>query len=329
MPFSSPPIDLSNLAQEWNAAGTTFTAIKMNVTDTASAAGSLLMDLQVNGVSKTQISKTGGIFSASGLRLGAIALASATVDVDTSTSGGILFGSGLSIGWSAGSTLSTGGDLFLRRDAANTLAQRNGANGQSFRVYDTYTDASNYRRIVVAHGGGGGGGIILEGAGTGNNGDLFLRSGAGGSGNLLFQTGGTTTRWKIDGSGHFLAGTDNTYDIGASGANRPRSIYAASSFGLAGDSAIVRQNSQWEFNSNVPIMLGSSIVRFSGATASFPALKRSAAVLQSRLADDSDFAPLQGKLRTQANAVAETPTATHTMIITDAGGTAYRVLCAA
>lgn len=68
-------------------------------------------------------------------------------------------------------------------------------------------------------------------------------------------------------------------------------------------------------------------LQFGGTSSSFPAMKRSSTVLQARLADDSAFAPLQGNLRTQANAVAETPTATHTMIITDAGGTAYRVLC--
>lgn len=70
-----------------------------------------------------------------------------------------------------------------------------------------------------------------------------------------------------------------------------------------------------------------SRVCWGGTTSAFPSLKRSLTVLQARLADDSGFAPLQGNLRTQANAVAETPTATHTMIITDAGGTAYRVLC--
>ena len=33
-------------------------------------------------------------------------------------------------------------------DAADTLAQRNGTNAQSFRVYNTYTDAANYERAI-------------------------------------------------------------------------------------------------------------------------------------------------------------------------------------
>lgn len=38
-------------------------------------------------------------------------------------------------------------DLRLFRDAAGTLAQRNGANAQTSRLYNTYTDASNYERL--------------------------------------------------------------------------------------------------------------------------------------------------------------------------------------
>jgi hypothetical protein len=37
-------------------------------------------------------------------------------------------------------------DVILARDAANTLALRNGTNAQAFRVYNTFTDASNYER---------------------------------------------------------------------------------------------------------------------------------------------------------------------------------------
>ena len=48
-----------SLADTWNASGTTFTGIGLNVTDSASAAGSLLMDLQVGGVSKFSVTKAG------------------------------------------------------------------------------------------------------------------------------------------------------------------------------------------------------------------------------------------------------------------------------
>ena len=50
---------LSALTDTWNAAGTTFDAIKMSVTDTASQAASRLLNIQVGGVSKVSATKLG------------------------------------------------------------------------------------------------------------------------------------------------------------------------------------------------------------------------------------------------------------------------------
>lgn len=49
----------TSLTQTWNAGGVTFTGILMDVTDTASAAASLLADLQVGGTSQWKVSKAG------------------------------------------------------------------------------------------------------------------------------------------------------------------------------------------------------------------------------------------------------------------------------
>jgi hypothetical protein len=50
--------NIFDLSDTWNAGGTTFTAIKMNATDTASASDSLLMDLQKDGVTQVSVSKS-------------------------------------------------------------------------------------------------------------------------------------------------------------------------------------------------------------------------------------------------------------------------------
>lgn len=50
-----------DLTDTWNAAGTVFTAIKMDVTDTASAAGSRLFDLQKGGVTQFNVDKNGNV----------------------------------------------------------------------------------------------------------------------------------------------------------------------------------------------------------------------------------------------------------------------------
>lgn len=133
-------------------------------------------------------------------------------------------------GFYNGTNLASGGsfDVTLYRDAANTLALRNGTNAQTFRVYNTFTDASNYERLSIIATTGSSYTIATEAAGTGSGRSLALNVPAGSSG-LSFQTGGTT-RWTVAssaGGGHLLAGADNTYDIGASGATRPRDLFVA------------------------------------------------------------------------------------------------------
>jgi hypothetical protein len=55
------------------------------------------------------------------------------------------------LGFSDTTNAVTGGqDVVLVRDAANTLAQRNAANAQTFRCYGTFTDASNYVRAALS-----------------------------------------------------------------------------------------------------------------------------------------------------------------------------------
>lgn len=64
--------NIYDLTDTWNNVATTFTAIKMNATDTASAAGSLLIDLQVGGSSKFSVRKDGVLIT------GSVALSSVT-----------------------------------------------------------------------------------------------------------------------------------------------------------------------------------------------------------------------------------------------------------
>jgi hypothetical protein len=158
--------NIYDLSDTWNAGATVFTAIKMNVTDTASAAGSLLMDLQVGGVSRFSVGKGGQLAVVNGTAAApSISFADETntgmfravTNQIGYTIGGVIkarLGSAdLSvvanhfIGWSVDAGgFGTAIDTRLYRDAANTLAQRNGVNAQAFNLYNTYTDASNYER---------------------------------------------------------------------------------------------------------------------------------------------------------------------------------------
>lgn len=142
------------------------------------------------------------------------------------TANGIVLGSNGNIAWSNNATnVRTTTDLFLRRDAADTLAQRNGTTAQVNRIYNTYTDASNYERAFISWTKNANRlSIGSEAAGTGTERpiDFF---GAG----FQFKTTSGTLRWEVANAGNLLAGADNSYDIGASGANRPRNVYVAGS----------------------------------------------------------------------------------------------------
>lgn len=177
---------LIDLSGTWNTTGTP-TALKLNVTDTASNASSLLMDLQVGGVSRINVSKNGDVRLPGGSLIvggvgSAISYASSAltilpsgqskVSVDT-----VAFNvSNLNISWTSNTTAQAI-DLTLARDAANTLAQRNGVNAQTKRLYGTFTDASNYRRLAMAMTTGGVASIAPEGAGTGASGNVLHISG--------------------------------------------------------------------------------------------------------------------------------------------------------
>jgi len=58
-------------------------------------------------------------------------------------------------------------DTIITRDAANTLAQRNGTAQQESRIYGTYTGPGNYRRLALKMSNAGVAQIVAEGGGSG------------------------------------------------------------------------------------------------------------------------------------------------------------------
>ena len=137
-----------NLTQTWNNAATTFTGELINITDTASAAGSMLIDCKVGGTSFFNVTKAGKLNI--GQRGGGI---DTSTDYYTKLTGyfGDLIGQ-----TSSGSTylpasifFTSALDAGLSREGAGILGQRTGVVAQAFRVYNTYTDASNYERSAM------------------------------------------------------------------------------------------------------------------------------------------------------------------------------------
>jgi hypothetical protein len=317
-----------SLAQTWNAGGVTFTGLLFNATSSASASASLLMDLQVGGTSAFKVDRT-GIVTATGTVVAPILAFNASSDF-LSTSGGYVyvrvngadrfaFGpsnqlqlrSDGSLGWTVGTSPTTSPDLFLYRDAPGALALRNGTNAQTFNLYGTYTSSTNYERVNLAHSSGAFQLMAEKGSGGGSARSLYLGTNA-------------TLRWYLDGSlGHLLAATDNTYDIGASGATRPRNVFVAGTGTFGGDltsagSVVCGSGSGFNFGTargsiqaasdGVFRLLNNagtdfSRLQFGGTTNSFPALKRSGGSLDVRFADDSGDATLNAGVLRSAGSV--------------------------
>lgn len=114
-------------------------------------------------------------------------------------------------GWADTGNAATGTlDVILLRDAANVLAQRNSTTAQTFRLYNTFTDASNYERFEIIN--------------SATTTELVTKIAGTGTANAL-RFGVVDSQWQISTSGHWLAVTDNTYDIGATGATRPKDYW--------------------------------------------------------------------------------------------------------
>ena len=139
---SAPVLDLS---QTWNASGTTFTALRLNATNTASASASLLMDLQTSGTSQFSVRRDGRItlpLSGGGIQIGT---GSALIDAVGGSTIGIR---ACQLGWD-NNAIGIANQTFILGDAANVISQRNGTAAQEYRLHGAYSSSTNYQRMTV------------------------------------------------------------------------------------------------------------------------------------------------------------------------------------
>ncbi len=272
------PTSRLDIAETWNNAGTAFTLIKADVTDTASASTSLIVDFQVSSSTKVYIDKT-GLINATGFLIGATTPGAVTNAHGFTRNGNNLyvytagtlrynfstssFNTSLPIGF--GTSL-TGPDAFVLREAANTIAQRNGLNTQIFRLYNTYTDASNYERASISW----------------NSNVLEFGSESAGTGTLR------TVRIKSGGTTEITGGTLSVPNGGVTlGASAFFFAWSGRSrIGSSADGILSISNSAGT---------GFDRLQIGGATNSFPSLKRNSTSLEVKLADDSAFTGIKAR----------------------------------
>ena len=202
----------------------------------------------------------------------------------------------------------SGTQTSLYAEDQNVLAQRVTTNPQVFRIYNTYTDASNHERGFMRWSSN----VLQIGTEKGSVG--------GSARNLELQVNGVTratlspTSFRtptgsvdiISGNNLLLANPTSTW-MGASGFTLFRFPAAGQVIWTNGNGTMFDR------------------MMFGGTTSSFPALKRNTTTLQVKLADDSAFTAIQGKLTTETAYTAGAPTATGYLVLYDSNGTAYKV----
>ena len=132
----------------WNSATTTFTGLKLNVTNTASAADSNLLDLQVGGSPRLVVNSAGKLgsngstydgFIDFGWDTGRVLIGrndvGSVLAIGKNVDKGMTLASDSSVGWSASGAVNGSnfdGDLKLIRDSANVLAVTDGSTGTGY-----------------------------------------------------------------------------------------------------------------------------------------------------------------------------------------------------
>lgn len=273
---------LLDLAQTWNTTGTP-TAIKLNVTDTASNAASLLMDLQVGGTSAFSVRKD------SSIGIGKTYTATADVGWAAINSGADYSGllSYANGGFAQNSVIS-----FLSADFRPSGSGNYGAlRGLNFTVNNNGTSTSNLIRaayISARNNAASSRAGTLVGTRTeaisDNSTGGTITTAAGLDAYVAINTAGPTitNAYGVRVDDFTNAGTiTNTYGIYVGDitvgtqTNQAYGIYVSDA------------NARNFFAGDVQI---NGLTRYGGTTSSFPALKRSSATIQARLADDSAYA---------------------------------------
>jgi hypothetical protein len=141
--------------QTWNAAGTTFNGYDIKITDTASAAASVAFRV-LGGASASAVLfsvRRDGSFlftnSDSSGSIGTFTTYYGSINFTTNGSTELICSSNLITSASKFGVSQASGTVvgYFFLDSAGVFGQRNSTNAQSFRVYGTYTDASNYVRL--------------------------------------------------------------------------------------------------------------------------------------------------------------------------------------
>lgn len=217
---------------------------------------------------------------------------------------------GIPNGWTLSFTNGNAGDTIestLVRDSTGVIGLRKASIAQNFRIYNTFTTVNTAGEwfkqdwITTAN-------QFRFGAAKGSS--------TGTARVASWDYGGTEaspsaaisvpiTSGAMTFGGGVLFGTDNSFDIGATGSGRPQDVFIGRNVTLGQTLTTVALTfslgatfiSQSSGTLRLTDIAGTDFGRLmlGGTTSSYPALKRSGAKLQARLADDSAAGTFEGK----------------------------------
>ena len=206
-----------DLTDTWNAGGTTFNGIKLNVTDSASAVSSKLVTLQTNGTEHFSVTKAGvGYFSGN-------------VGIGTSLPGALLQLNKAS--GAADMRLSVGGTLY-----ANIYASSSDVNILSITAIPLVFGTNNTERARIASSGNLGVGTTVPNYKLETNGIIASYRPSAGQAGYWIYNGGATAEWFTG----QRSGTDHAYKISqvAAGVYTDRVIVDTSGNLLVGTTSV-------------------------------------------------------------------------------------------
>lgn len=153
---SAEAVSALEINQTWNTSGNPV-GLKMAITNTASGATAKFLSFLAGASGTTEVFSVAkdGSLSAYTATISDYVIAqglSGTNAVSIGSFSAVTMNSSGRLRWAASTNanvVDASCDLFLLRDAANTLALRNGTSAQAFNIYNTYTSGSVYERGFV------------------------------------------------------------------------------------------------------------------------------------------------------------------------------------